>query len=75
MAIVNKVYCNKCGKLLEGMDADCVEHVEHYIGYGSKKHDGDKLSFDLCTECFDDFIDGLKEQFEISPIEEREWNG
>lgn len=72
LAVVNKVYCNKCGKLLGGIEAECVEHIDHVIGYGSK-YDGEKLAIDLCQTCFDEFVDDMKERYEISPIVEREW--
>ena len=63
------IYCNRCGRRLEGTDLLPGEeglHIEKSWGYFSGK-DGESCSFDLCEECYDRMI----KEFEI-PVEVRE---
>ena len=49
------IYCNRCGRRMEGPDGTPVEegiHVEKSWGYFSEK-DGENHSFDVCEECYD----------------------
>ena len=49
------IYCNRCGRRLEGTDLLPGEeglHIEKSWGYFSGK-DGESCSFDLCEECYD----------------------
>lgn len=51
-----KIICNKCGKELEvknGIVREGFFHGEIYWGYFSRK-DGEKHSFDLCEDCYDE---------------------
>lgn len=58
-----EIRCNKCGKEIavkEGIIREGVLGVETFWGYFSKK-DGERHSFDLCEECYDE----LAEKFQI----------
>ena len=49
------IYCNRCGRRLEGTDllpGGEGLHIEKSWGYFSGK-DGESCSFDLCEECYD----------------------
>lgn len=53
-----ELICNKCGKrirLYRGCPKEGVCHVENQWGYFSKK-DGERHSFDLCEECYDEMV-------------------
>ena len=55
------IYCNRCGRRLEGTDLLPGEeglHIEKSWGYFSGK-DGESCSFDLCEECFDEITKGF----------------
>lgn len=53
---VKKVKCDWCGEgsLEDGFFAGGSGSVS--FGYGSKKHDGDVYSLDICDSCFDRLI-------------------
>lgn len=50
---VATIACDWCGKcsLKDGFFAGGSGSIS--FGYGSKKHDGDAYSFDICDKCFD----------------------
>lgn len=51
----DKIYCNRCKKMIpvsHGVTQEGVLHVEKTWGYFSGK-DGEKHSFDLCEDCYD----------------------
>ena len=53
-----KIICNRCGKELEVKNGIVLEgyfHGETCWGYFSRK-DGERHSFDLCEDCYDDLI-------------------
>ena len=59
------IYCNRCGRQLEGTDGTPVEEglqVEKSWGYFSGK-DGEIHSFDLCESCYDRLV----QDFQIPP--------
>ena len=64
---VEKIICNKCGKIIlvnQGMAAEDVLSVEKRWNYFSQK-DNDVHRFDLCEACYDEWI----ETFQI-PVEQ-----
>lgn len=63
------VICNKCKKNLKvenGMLKEGCFHADYVFGYFSKK-DGQKHSFDLCEECYDEMTSAF-----ALPVEEQE---
>ncbi len=55
---LQKIICNKCGKeivLENGIAREETFHGEAHWGYFSQK-DGEIHSFDLCEECYDQWI-------------------
>lgn len=48
--------CNFCGKTLNEIDAFNLGDLNVPFFYGSK-HDGDRMSFSLCSECYDKLAD------------------
>lgn len=57
------LFCNKCGKKIQQYGEGSGFHHSGQFGYGSK-YDGELFEVDLCTDCFDKFV----ENFEIDPI-------
>ncbi|QUI24912.1 hypothetical protein HZI73_22640 [Vallitalea pronyensis] len=60
--VLTEVYCNKCGKLI--YDQHTKKKVDYLSltkewGYFSNK-DMEIHSFDLCEECYDEFIESFK---------------
>lgn len=69
MRIKDEIYCNKCKKQIKtshGIEQEGVLRVEKVWGYFSGK-DGEKHSFDLCEDCYDEMI----KEFAI-PVEKEE---
>ena len=67
--VLEQVVCNKCGrplKVIEGYLKEGAFCVEYSFGYFSKR-DGLRHSFDLCEECYQQWIDSFR-----IPVEERE---
>ena len=61
--------CNKCGKSIFLNDSfirggECVIR----FNYGSV-HDDEKHEFDLCDECFDEFVKSLKHKPEMQYVD------
>ena len=59
------IYCNRCGRRMEGPDGTPVEEgilVEKSWGYFSEK-DGEIHSVDLCESCYDLLV----QDFQIPP--------
>lgn len=55
---IEKIICNKCGKEIDasnGMLLEDVLSVEKRWGYFSKK-DNRLDAFDLCEQCYDEFV-------------------
>lgn len=55
---VDKIFCNKCGKEIivkNGMSEEEVLFVQKRWGYFSNK-DNEVHEFDLCEECYDQWI-------------------
>ena len=56
------IYCNKCGaeitKIGSSNFADFLE-IKKYWGYFSEK-DGEIHSFDICEDCYNQFINSFK---------------
>nr|MBQ8253154.1 hypothetical protein [Lachnospiraceae bacterium] len=55
---LTQVICNRCGKQLKvenGLLKDAVFEAEQNFGYFSKR-DGVKHSFDLCEDCYEEWI-------------------
>lgn len=53
-----QVMCNKCGRELKVEDGYLKEgcfYVDYVFGYFSKK-DGMRHSWDLCEECYDEWV-------------------
>lgn len=54
----DEIYCNKCKKQIkssQGMEQEGVLRVEKTWGYFSGK-DGEKHTFDLCEDCYDEIV-------------------
>lgn len=59
---IEKIICNKCGKeipVLKGVPQQDVLQVEKRWGYFSEK-DNRVDQFDLCEECYDEFVKGFR---------------
>lgn len=59
---VISITCDKCGKTEEGENieyASSIETWKHNFGYGSK-FDTDMVSFELCDDCYEEFIKSFK---------------
>lgn len=58
---VEKIICNKCGKVIpvtEGIPQEDVLEVEKRWGYHSGK-DNQVDCFDLCEDCYDELVDSF----------------
>jgi len=68
--VVDKVFCNMCGKEFNSFDRQesFGIHTET-IGYGSK-YDGDSINLDMCCDCFDRIIEDLIPRCKINPHKE-----
>lgn len=66
---MNVKKCNMCGKEFDFYDEQENFCFEHQIGYGSI-HDGEKLSLNLCCECFDKVVDTITLRCKTSPLGE-----
>lgn len=54
---VDKILCNKCGKVIaveNDIPKEDVLHVEKRWGFFSEK-DNETHQFDLCEKCYDEF--------------------
>ena len=56
-----KIVCNKCGREIENED---VLSIEKRWGYFSNK-DNDVHKFDLCENCYDEFVSTFQIPVEI----------
>jgi len=56
---VKRVFCNCCGREMNEIDKCGIVSISQLLGYGSK-HDGVHVEVDICAECFDGFIEGMK---------------
>ena len=59
---LQKIICNKCGKeiiISKGVPQEDYLEVEKRWGYQSNK-DNQVDCFDLCEDCYDDFVKGFK---------------
>lgn len=59
---IEKIICNKCGKeiiISKGVPQEDYLAVEKRWGYHSSK-DNQVDCFDLCEECYDEFVGGFK---------------
>ena len=59
---LQKIICNKCGKeiiISKGAPQEDYLEVEKRWGYQSNK-DNQVDCFDLCEDCYDDFVKGFK---------------
>lgn len=64
---MREIRCNKCNKMFDQFDMEQGFSIYHRIGYDSK-YDGGRLAVDLCSDCMDDLIDIMKDEFIIPPI-------
>ncbi len=61
---IDKIICNKCGKEIpvkKGVPQEDFLEVEKRWGYFSEK-DNRVDRFDLCEECYDEFVKGFQIQ-------------
>ena len=66
------LFCNKCQKELtveQGMVKEGYFSAETIFGYFSQK-DGEKHSFDLCEECYDEIIAGFQIPEHVEELKE-----
>lgn len=65
--VVERVFCNKCGKEISSknniLEADVLS-VDKRWGYFSNK-DNEVHKFDLCEECYDEFVGTFQIPIEI----------
>lgn len=64
---LENIRCNKCGKEIKienGIPKEGVFHSEYSWGFFSNK-DGDRYSFDLCENCYDEWIGSFRIEPEI----------
>lgn len=64
----NEVYCNKCSKLIKSNEdilQEDVLQIEKVWGYFSGR-DGEKHTFDLCENCYENMINEFQIPVEIS---------
>lgn len=64
---VKKIICNQCRKempVVNGRAEAGVFSVDYAWGYFSEK-DGEKHSFDLCEDCYDELLGSFKIPAEI----------
>ena len=69
---LTKVFCNQCGKELlveEGILKEGCFSVDYAFDYFSNK-DGYIYSFDLCEECFDQWIGGFQNPAQVTETKE-----
>lgn len=67
MKQVEKIVCNKCGKEIivkNGILVEEVLSVQKRWGYFSNK-DNEVHEFDLCEECYDEWIETFKIPVEV----------
>lgn len=67
MKQVEKIVCNKCGKEIivkNGILVEDVLSVQKRWGYFSNK-DNEVHEFDLCEECYDEWIETFKIPVEV----------
>jgi hypothetical protein len=65
--VIDKIICNKCGKEIfveAGVPEADVLSVQKRWGYFSEK-DNERHSFDLCEECYDEWIATFQIPIEI----------
>lgn len=64
---VERIFCNKCGKEISSknniLEADVLS-VDKRWGYFSNK-DNEVHKFDLCEECYDEFVGTFQIPIEI----------
>lgn len=61
-------FCNKCGKEILTRINSCDNfHFSYRFGYGSR-YDECTLELDLCCECLDEVVDGLRKSCKYEPI-------
>ncbi len=58
-----KKVCNYCGRELDLFDLQQGFTIHTHIGYGSI-HDGDRVCFRLCCDCFDRLVSACA----VSPL-------
>ena len=59
---IEKIICNKCGKeiaVLKGVPQEDYLEIEKRWGYQSRK-DNEVDSFDICENCYDEFVKDFK---------------
>lgn len=61
--MLTRVFCNKCGAVLDQWDRQEDYTIHTTCGYGSA-HDGDTVELRLCCHCFDELVD----QCIVSPV-------
>ncbi len=64
---IYKIICNKCGReipVVNGRAEIGVFSTDFTWGYFSNK-DGERHSFDLCEDCYDEMLSGFKIPAEI----------
>lgn len=64
---IYKIICNKCGRgipVVNGRAETGVFSTDFTWGYFSNK-DGERHSFDLCEDCYDEMLSGFKIPAEI----------
>ncbi len=57
----NEIYCNRCKKQIKsrsGIAQEGLFHAETDWGYFSEK-DGERHSFDLCEDCYDEITEAF----------------
>jgi len=66
--IASEIKCTMCGKTFDWTDLCLGDNLyDIFVGYGSK-HDGERMQFSFCCDCFDKVVDWVIPQCSIDPI-------
>lgn len=66
---MKRTVCNKCGKVADKNNILEFYNFSHNFGYGSI-YDGKRITFDLCIDCMDEFVDKTVIDFKHNPFDE-----
>ena len=59
-------FCNCCGKPIVAPFQSSIS-IKHRFGYGSK-YDGDYLDADICEQCLESLLDGVRDSWQFDPV-------
>ena len=62
-----KFHCTVCGAPFDEWDVQESLDLDYWMGYGSR-YNGGHFQVSFCINCFDKFLDGLREKGKESPV-------